>query len=805
MLAKSLLVAILLQSSVCWPSHEDSTGRAKRLLQTVTIGSYTAEYDAGYTQYCTSQGINIDELEIPLAELQGKIGSAITDYYKEGRAQFEEFIQTERQKFDVAAYLRSNGWPLVFPVLVVLAASILFSILFCVWICLRNSWKPQCLKKFETGKNYTRCWYTALWGTLILGFICIVLAIVFGAFVVTSISKSNKLQCYVFQFSDEVINGVDKNGHFFLGLDGIGDLMRKLSAGIDGSSQAVKDTSPALMNSGLSLLSGELAASHRAFLNGLNDEGMKVISATGIAQAKFTTDLMAEKAKVFRETLDQEVSDIVRLAGYVELAGKGLTKIYPNHKEYSLHAKFLWDKVDTSSDTIILGKDAITKDLSIERLKTTARTVFSIGIICIIVLYIVYVVILYFNVEKEKWLTIRWINYAILIIKILFNILILVYSGLAIFLANLFNFGCFAALKLIADQPYNQYLNPRAKEIRRMVDACIGPNPTGSLIAISTEEGPEYLDYMNAISGVSSLHDTLKTKIGASTWYGKGLLATITNRRDLKESDSSSSGENGINEAIKYFNSKVSCANDEFAYFGNCTKASVSTSSDAFSKDAGTGYCMQATTTSTSKYASRYASPASCVTDSKVKSGLAASIIDSIEDYKIKAQSLLNEYTNTYNKQDAVMTRLNSLNTQLTTVSSSLAEVNSILNEVGGDVSTALSCTYMRRQMIIGINVVCVELGNYYMIHTMLIVNLSVIFFFYTLCLFCGIRIGDIERERLAAPTAQNLPFHVVDVEDVAVKYMDPENKFKEKKELGHRKDTPQGRQGEKIVMNVTD
>jgi hypothetical protein len=449
------------------------------------------------------------------------------------------------------------------------------------------------------------------------------------------------------------------------------------------------------------------------------------------------------------------------------------------------------------------------EDFSIATTKRVATITAIVCIICIIVLYIVYVVILYMNVEKEKWLKVRWINYVILLIKIIFNIGILVYSALTIMIANIVNFTCFGLNKLVTDKEYNHYLNPQAKEIRRMIDACIGPNPTGSLIAISTEEGPEYLDYMNAISGVASLFDQFKTKIGSSppTWYGKELRTLMQSRVSLEVSDSSLAGENGIDEAIKYFNSKVSCANDEFAYFGKCTKASVSTSSDAFSKDAGSGYCMQATTTSTSKYASRYASSVSCVTDSRVKSGLAGNIIDSIQDYKLKSQSLLDEYANTYNKQVAVMTKLNSLNSELSTLSTAFADINAVMNEVGGDMSTALSCTYMRRQTIIAINVICVELGGPYMIHTMLIVNLSVIFFFYTLCLFCGIRIGDIERERMAPPPRENLPFHVVDVEEVAVKYVDPENMEADQKklELGDRNDQNSKKPFEKLIMNVTD
>jgi predicted Zn-dependent peptidase len=90
--------------------------------------------------------------------------------------------------------------------------------------------------------------------------------------------------------------------------------------------KALSDLKVPFESSGLKAQSEELASSYTTFLSNLNESNFLVISAVG-NNSKFTIDTLADQAKAFRVELKKEVDHIVRLAGYVELAGKGLGKV----------------------------------------------------------------------------------------------------------------------------------------------------------------------------------------------------------------------------------------------------------------------------------------------------------------------------------------------------------------------------------------------------------------------------------------------------------------------------------------------
>ena len=63
-----------------------------------------------------------------------KVPSLVTDYYKQGRASLELFIQTNREARPYSQYFSDSGFPLVFPVMVLLALALLMFLFFIVWI-----------------------------------------------------------------------------------------------------------------------------------------------------------------------------------------------------------------------------------------------------------------------------------------------------------------------------------------------------------------------------------------------------------------------------------------------------------------------------------------------------------------------------------------------------------------------------------------------------------------------------------------------------------------------------------------------
>jgi hypothetical protein len=431
-----------------------------------------------------------------------------------------------------------------------------------------------------------------------------------------------------------------------------------------------------------------------------------------------------------------------------------------------------------------------------------------VSIVCIIVLYIVYFLIIYMNVKKEKWLGVRWITYTILIVKIVFCIGVLGYAAFAIMVANVINYSCYAMGKLLTDKEYNRYLNPNSKEVMNVITACLGPEPTGSLITANEAEFLPNNAKLTALTGTSSLFNQNKAGIMSTppTWFGKTVKERIEARKNLRESDSSAAGDNGIDATITRFNSAVSCVNDEFMYFGKCTKQ-VSQPSDTATAFLNSGYCMQATTTSSSKYQNRYLTT-SCVTDSSVKGGLAGNIINSISDYQTKSQALYDEYMKTFTHQEALINKLKSVENDLQTLSNGFLRVNSILDVTGGDMEKALTCTLFREHTLLSMNVFCIFLGHYYMIHTMIIVNLSIIFFFYTLFLFCGIRVGDIEREKHTPKDSAALVYRVddLDIETDKEKLKPAPGKEKDEEGRKERIQTPGiGAALDRIIMPVTD
>jgi hypothetical protein len=767
-------------SSAAWAlqSSPDLSERLSRALQTkVTFGAYSMMQDSGYDSFCEANQVDRGALPITLDKLQETMSTLVTEYYSQGRNSLEIFNQERGKVQPWGTYFSDSAFPLIFPILILAGFTVIFYLFTCFWIFLRQVCCVQKKVSADTGRD---CWRLSMLSVVLLGVFLIGLSVAFGVYVVRSIDHMPIVQCLTYRFHGDVVVGLKSSSMNFIGLNGILALSQSTAVSLDAINGAVKAAGLNIKNANLSTKADQMFSSYVTFVDSINPESLKTLSPLDPSKT-FFPDTVSRSKQLFKVDLMAEITSIYNLGIFADQAAKTVETI--SAVEVAGLKKSLTE-LDTATSILVKllnsYKRQITKDYDIVEIRRIALAAMIIGFCIFIFLGIVFLALLYLNVEKKKIAWARYLNYIILLLKTLFLLLFLAYTFLSIGLSQIINFLCYAGPKLMKEEAYNTYLNPRHRQMHAIIRNCLGPMATGSMAQII--EVPANLDRLNYLVSTSGLFLKHKGSIAAGSWAGSRMVNTLADKYGMKESDSVFAGGLGIDAAMELANSKIGCAKDEFRYVGKCNATyTKSQSGDSFSQALNQGYCMEALSTSSSNYDGRYML-SSCVTDAAVKrDNLVGSIIRSINDYRTKTANLRTMYQSSFTTQQSLMSSLQTVSPDLQTVSDAFSSAGSIAQEFDGTLTNSLNCTLIKEYGLQGLNLVCLQLGPPVVIQTILATWISVVFFFYILCMFCGLRGYFNEQEEEARAEGQAVIYKVARDDEI----MSDREKEKEKEKDG--------------------
>ena len=730
--------------SACSPL-EATLARTERVLAaTVQFGSYSATQDGDVDRFCKDKGINPDSYYTTVEILEAKTPSYVSDNYQQGRTAWQNVWKDVGRNSHWGTYFKDSWFPVIFPMFIIIGVTVILLFFFIFWFIFRDR---CCVQKKEDMAKNSKLWFFSILGLVILGVVSMGLIAAWAVYAIRTVNTIPAVKCLVYHLHGRVNIGVKSDKANFIGLKGIQYTIGQIVGSMSKIPDVGAANADAVINAALPAKAVDMRSGYSSFVSGINPEDYLVKSPRDPAMT-YTADLLMNGQELFRKTLQQEINDLNSLAVNVDKAAK----LIKNNSVDTAAATNSFNSLFYKLDTVILKTDQlkrfVTTNVDADAVSQIAIATVIVTIACMFVFWFIFMVILYLNVEKNSCLCGKYINYLILIITTLFLIALSIYATASIMLSQSLNLGCDFIVRTLKDYDFNLQMNPQNLNMKEVIEQCVGPRSKGdlsSLIPSSTS-----YEQLNTLVSQSAAFEALKANITSTNTFGKLLQAQIQDKLDLKVDDSASAGTNGLASYIDYFNQQTSCARDEYRYVGKCTAGNtVSLTGHTFDQSLNQGYCMEALAIPTHNFENRYSTVA-CVTDSSIKAAGAANpvkkLVDSITDYRAKFTTFKTRYDTALAKQNDLVTALNSVKDPLTALSNAFSGPSEISRNFGGPISSAFNCSTMRDETIATGMVICTELGPPFILQTILVVWMSVVFFFYIICMFCGLRARYIEE-----------------------------------------------------------
>ena len=207
-------------------------------------------------------------------------------------------------------------------------------------------------------------------------------------------------------------------------------------------------TASKITNEALGPKAATLLSDFGAFIAGLNVADYAIKSASS-ATGTFTPDLAFKNFEIFRIDVQKEISALNNLA--LSLVATDSTLRTFDFAQTNSLLSSLERRINVNIETARVGLNISTKRFDVDWTSNAGLSWLIIVVVIFSVLLIAFVVFLYMNVEKNKWLWGRLVNYAILLIKTILTILVLAFAGASIAISQLVNFLCYAGPKMMED------------------------------------------------------------------------------------------------------------------------------------------------------------------------------------------------------------------------------------------------------------------------------------------------------------------------------------------------------------------
>lgn len=502
-----LVVTILLGISIAARPRLLTSGevvaRAQRVLQANTFGTYTVVAKPEVAEKCNNEGIDPKDFSVSDEDLKSGMDSTTGRYLGPRDILIQVVSQMKadgvKPKDLIGGVVGHVIIPLVFAVLSILTFFFFIFYTLCACCCK----KTCCMKPIKQGDPLTKGQKCILFSSLAVGIALLVCTIVWVIQMGVTINRIKYFPCAVATMYSDIDNGYVGDGFNFIGVKGVQSMINDVKITINNFVNGVSGPDMS------AIVANDMPTQGTTVLNNLN---------TLVSQNDPTS---ASKTNTYTTTEVTEPADSIKAIS--NTIGSGLKTEVTNMNTFSqgLHhtARIVAGLINTGTGNMNSAFDTLNSQISplSDKLKSlydvaanalpigTIKSLMTIAMvvaICFVAVgLILYFVVMYFSLMKDKCHCLKFIPKLFMILKALIAIFFFVLVGLLGAICIVMSNVCYFLYRGTTDVEFANKIDQ--DQVKKMFVICILPGGSGELSA--------FLDDSNSLGQIGDFNKTLQS------------------------------------------------------------------------------------------------------------------------------------------------------------------------------------------------------------------------------------------------------------------------------------------------------
>lgn len=808
-----LLMAILISSIICSAklSTSDLIQRSSRVLQTneKQFGTYTVGTAPELAEKCNDKGISPSEFVMPQADFVKDMNS-VTDRYPGPRDAFQAVLSSmsgttasEKSGDIIGGMVGHLIIPLIFAALSLL--TFFFFLFYTICSCCCK--KTCCMKPIQPGEPLRKSQKIIVVASLVVALALIICTIIWSVQMGTTSNRMKYFPCAFASFYSDVDNGYVGDGYKFIGVKGIQTLVGEIEISLNKyiNEIAVSDMD-SVMNRNMNT-QGPLLLTNLNTLVSENDpaSGSKVNTYT-TTEVTENPDSIKAIPTTIGTTLKQELTAITDFGTRIHDCADYVKTLLVDGVQTSIDSfKQVKDQLTSVRDQVRSMYDLFDKNLPIGTINGLMTLSIVIAICFVLVAVILYFVIMFFTLKKDKCHCLKVLPKIFMILKALISVFFFLMVGalgvLCVALSNL----CYFMLKGTTDPAFTDKINQPT--FQKMFRICVLPTGNGDLSGfLDTSATVGRITEFN--KGVQTLFnmDTYSSSLSGATAtspQGTILDALYKDSKAMKRDDFTTSTTFGVTSNIDFLNNLFEPKNlNSFRLVGATAKSgwtdytgtSASASDDLFDQkfslpldklpgEVTTGPSPKKSGTATDRYSAAGAMAtgftASDITSANSKFTnlwlvrnymLATATSAAASKYADWVARWSAFYGTSVSSANSVQKYYDDLRQGYQTMQAVRSKSDNMLNfliNFQGDTLKSMNCRIIEKEIRTVEIAMCVRFTSSLMNTTASMYAMSILLFFFSWCICCGIRCAP---QKVTNPNEAQVQPQKMDIMDVGQK-----------------------------------
>lgn len=731
--------------------------RVQRVLQggPQTFGGYTITPSPSIDQQCNQRGVNTNDFVQSDSDFNSGM-TAVTGKYQGPRDQIVTSISAQNASplssdigKAIGTVIAPIGVPLVFAVLSFL--SLVFMIFYLIFTACCCKKKVCCMKPKVEGDPMSFGQKFVLVSSIILGLGLVIITIIWTVNVGSLVGSTKYFPCAVASLHSDIVYGYSDSQITFVGINGVQYMIQQVQATITNFASPANNpdmTAVRALNLGPNgdALNGKVDTLLNANSPTKSTTTMYRVDPT---DANTNPDSIKAMDTTIGNTMRSEINQAVTLGKMLDTTAANVIDIATGGAA-SMNDAFngLNSKIDPIKNQMNNMENAAVSSMPIDQVQKIMTSAMIIAIIFVILATVLYFVILYFNLFKNKLHGLKLINKFLMFIKIVlavaFNLLVVFLAILCIIISNI----CYVTYMATTDSNFlaTQFTQPT---LQGLLQSCVMPNGSGDLstllnVSAMQDKIKQFNNTVGTFSAMDAQAAIFDTAGPATPPVGSQLDQLYQDSRDMKRDDMSTNPVYKMDTLINDINNILAGGN-VFKYNGGCTGTPptyTGSITSAYNDQTAANLCFPLNNIPMAGAPPRYTAAVASADPKYAKFvAILKKMRGSYGGLDGTSPNWVNSWqTGVYNPELSYFSDIKTAFGKIKNLRSQTVNLINFLSQFSGNLFKVINCRIMIKEVRTVQVAICTKFGGNLMATTTSMTAMSIFLFFFSWCICCGVR-----------------------------------------------------------------